>query len=27
VHTPNEKVHLDDIKSMVALYQMLLKEL
>lgn len=27
VHTPNEKVHLGDIESMVALYKVLLKEL
>jgi putative aminopeptidase FrvX len=27
VHTPNEKVHLEDINNMVALYKLLLKEL
>jgi putative aminopeptidase FrvX len=26
-HTPNEKVHKNDIKSMIALYQILMKEL
>ena len=27
VHSPKEKVHKDDIKSMVEIYEMLMKEL
>jgi putative aminopeptidase FrvX len=26
-HTPDEKVHKDDIKSMIALYEVLMKDL